>query len=456
MQQARVDPYAPAPRENRDLDHIPGEYGWPVVGPVVNTLRFIRDYRYWLERSYLRYGPVFRSSTIFGRALNLIGPEANRFVLLDRDHNFSSRLGWQPALARLFPRGLMLRDGDDHRYHRRIMQSAFRKEALAGYLDEMNRGIETGLEAWGAAPRLHFYPAIKRLTLDLAVRVFLGMHLDGRSVRQVNQAFVDTVAASLALVRVPVPGLAYRRGLKGRETLARFLAGRIPEKRGDADRDLFSHICQAESEDGEAFTDQEIVDHMIFLMMAAHDTTTSSLTTMAYALARHPEWQERLREESRALGSRHVGYDELECLEAVGHVFRESLRLYPPLPSIPRRTVRACEFGGFRIPANTMVTVFPGFTQRMPEWWEDPDRFDPLRFAPERAEHKRHPFSWTPFGGGSHMCIGLHFAELQVKAVMHQLLLRYRISVPEGYRMSYQLVPIAKPRDNLPVVLSPV
>lgn len=456
MPQAHADPYAPVPRENRDLDHIPGDYGWPLAGPLLNTLRFIRDYRYWLGRGYREHGPVFRSSSIFGRALNLIGPDANRFVLLDRDGNFSSYLGWQPSLARLFPRGLMLRDGDDHRYHRRIMQTAFRKKALAGYLEAMNPGIESSLAAWREHPHLLFYPAIKRLTLDLAVRVFLGLQLEEAEVRRVNRAFVDTVKASLALVRVPVPGLAFRRGLRGRELLAEFIGGRIPEKRAGADRDLFSHICQARSEDGEAFTDREIVDHMIFLMMAAHDTTTSSLSTMVYALARHPEWQERLREESRDLGRTYPDFEDLGALESVTRVFREALRLYPPLPTIPRRTVRECEFGGYTLPANTMVTVFPGFTHRMPEWWDEPDAFYPERFSPERAEHRRHPFSWVPFGGGSHMCIGLHFAELQVKAIMHQLLLRYRVSVPAGYEMPYELLPLARPRDNLPIDLQPL
>ena len=89
----------------------------------------------------------------------------------------------------------------------------------------------------------------------------------------------------------------------------------------------------------------------------------------------------------------------------------------------------------------------------MPSLWSDPYRFDPERFSPARQEDRRHAFAWTPFGGGAHMCIGQHFASLQVKAIMHRLLLSYRWSTSPGYTMPVQWVPIAKPGDGLPVTL---
>ena len=98
-----------------------------------------------------------------------------------------------------------------------------------------------------------------------------------------------------------------------------------------------------------------------------------------------------------------------------------------------------------------MVVVSPIHTHHMPEWFPAPRRFDPERFAPERAEDQRHTHAWIPFGGGPHHCIGLRFAETQVKAIMHQLVRRYRWSVPAGYRMPVQQAPISKPRDGLPV-----
>ena len=99
----------------------------------------------------------------------------------------------------------------------------------------------------------------------------------------------------------------------------------------------------------------------------------------------------------------------------------ETLRRYPPLPVIPRVATAAFEFGGYEIPAGCMVVVSPIHTHHMSEWWSDPFRWDPDRFAPGRAEHERHTHSFAPFGGGPHMCLGLRFAEAQVKLVMHQL-----------------------------------
>jgi cytochrome P450 len=191
-------------------------------------------------------------------------------------------------------------------------------------------------------------------------------------------------------------------------------------------------------------------------MMAAHDTTTSTLTTMMYLLARHPEWQERLRAKATALGKPQLEHDDLDQLEELSWVMREALRLTPPLTSMPRMCIKDTVFQGYEIPAGMLVGVYPIHAHYMPSLWTDPTRFDPERFSPDRQEDKRHAFAWVPFGGGAHMCIGQHFATLQVKAIMHQLLLRYRWSIAPGYVMPYQLIPIAKPKDGLQVTLQRV
>jgi cytochrome P450 len=230
----------------------------------------------------------------------------------------------------------------------------------------------------------------------------------------------------------------------------------LEKKRCDAGADLFSRLCRARSETGEFFSDAEVLDHMVFLMMAAHDTTTSTLTSLTFELAAHPDWQERIREESVALGDPHPDLDALDRLESLSFAMQETLRRYPPLPVIPRTTLSEFEWQGYRIPAGKMVVVSPIHTHYMPEWWDAPERFDPERFAPGRAEHERHTHSWIPFGGGTHMCIGRRFAEAQVRLVAHQLVLRYRWSVPAGYQMPVQQAPISKPVDGLPIDLEPI
>ena len=140
----------------------------------------------------------------------------------------------------------------------------------------------------------------------------------------------------------------------------------------------------------------------------------------------------------------------------IERVFKESLRLYQPLPTIARRALVDVEIHGQKIPAGTAVSVFPIQVHRSPEWWTNPEQFDPERFLPSRAEHRRHAFAWAPFGGGAHMCLGLHFAEMQVKAVLLPLLRSWSWSVPAQYTPTYAFAPIAKPKDGLPIQLTAI
>ena len=152
---------------------------------------------------------------------------------------------------------------------------------------------------------------------------------------------------------------------------------------------------------------------------------------------------------------------EVETEEPLGKVdltemaFKESLRLIPPVPSLPRRALKQFEFGGYRIPAGTGIGISPSAVHMDPEHWPDPKKFDPLRFTPE-AVAARHKYAWVPFGGGAHMCLGLHFAYMQVKVLMAQILTRYRIEIEPGYAPEWQPWPIPKPKDGLNVRFAPL
>lgn len=435
----------------RNLDHIPGSYGLPLFG---QTFAFLRDYRALLNEQAARYGNVFRGSSFFQRGVTLLGPEANEFVLRDTEHVFSSRAAWSPLLDRLFPNGLMLRDFSDHKFHRRLLQQAFKKSALSAYLTGMQPRIEGELAEWPCQRQFRFFDAIKELLLGVGAETFLGLEM-GAEAQRVNRAFVGEVDASLAVLRLPIPGTAWHRGMAGRRYLENFIGGLVERKRHGNDQDFFAELCRAAEEEG-GLSDRDIVDHMIFLLFAAHDTTTSTLSSIIFTLAKHPRWQELLRQEFLGLGKDRLEHEDLERLRLTTLVFREALRMHPPLPTIPRRTIREVEFNGFLLPRNTLVSVAPLHTHYMPEYWSEPEKFDPERFAPARAEDKGHFFQWVPFGGGHHKCIGLNFAELQTKAFLFHFLRRYRVRVAEGYEMPYQLVPLAVPKDGLPVTIHPL
>jgi len=423
---------------------------------ISEVTRVRRDMLGVVSERYAQYGPVVRQIQGPIRSVNLFGPDATRLLLLDRDGIFSARGAWDLIMGRIFTNGLLLRDGDDHRVHRRLLREAFRTPALQAYLDIMNPQLARWAE--GLAPgggRILAFPEVKTMALDMACRVFLGMD-SSQDNGPLNRAFEDAVAASMSIVRLPIPGLEFNRGLEGRRYMTGLFGRMVQERREAGGHDIFTRLCQAEDEDGKRLADQEIIDHMIFLMMAAHDTTTSTLTSLLYELAANPDWQERLRDEVRSFDKPAIGYDDLLAVKDTILVLQETLRRYPPLSTIPRMSTRDFEWQGYRIGKGTLTVVYPIHNHHMEEWWTEPFRFDPERFAEGREEHKRHSHVYVPFGGGNHMCLGLRFAEMQIKAVLFQLLPRYRFSVPPGYRMPVQQAPISKPTDGLPLTLEAI
>ena len=453
---ARVDlsPSRPlADPSRRDLAHIPGDDGWPLIG---NTLQVLADPKGFIERMAKAHGPVLRNQILGHQRVTLLGPEANEFVLFDRARLFSSELGWTPMLGRLFPRGLMLMDFDEHRLHRKALSAAFKAEPLKAYLAGLNTGIARRVAGWTAKPgEMRFYPEAKELTLDLAATCFFGRDL-GSDAEPMKRAFVDMVAAIVGVVRAPLPGTQMARGVRGRAFMVDFLRREIGKRRGGAGEDLFSELCRTTMEDGRPLSDQEIVDHMRFLMMAAHDTLTSSLTSLVWFLATNPKWQARLREEVAGLGlapGEPLPYERLDDLPLTEMAFKEALRLMPPVPSLARRLLRETEFGGFKLPEGTWIGVNLLYTHRMPDIWPEPDVFDPLRFT-DAAVRERHKFAWAPYGGGAHMCLGLNFAYMQAKTFAYHFLSNAEVTAAKGYQPKWTLWPIPKPNDGLVVSLS--
>ncbi|MCA1662460.1 MAG: cytochrome P450 [Novosphingobium sp.] len=411
------------------LDHLPGEDGIPVFG---TTLRLVADPVFHGNRMHATYGPVFRSHNFGVRQVSLIGPEANELVLFDREKVFSSEQGWGPALDRLFPRGLMLMDFEAHRVDRRALSIAFKPAPMRHYADALNRGIAEAVAQWGGPP-MAFYPAIKQLTLDLAADSFLGMEW-GAEAQKVNRAFVDLVNGSIGVIRKPWPLTAMGRGVAARNYLVElFTVETLKRRETGGGQDMFSQFANATREDGSLLAVDEVVDHMIFLMLAAHDTITSGASSLLHFL---------------------LAYDDLPRMQLTEMAFREALRLIPPVPSTPRRALKDFTFGGYRIPAGTQVGISAQITHKMPEHWPDPERFDPMRFTPE-ATARRHKYAWIPFGGGAHMCLGLHFAYLQVKVLMAHLLTRYAFELEPGYEPQWAPWPIPKPKDGMRMIFRP-
>ncbi len=410
-----------------------------------------RDPFAFADRRRAQFGSV-SGLNAFGVQMVMTGnPRAAQELLMNKDRAFANGPAWSYFIGPFFNRGVMHLDFDEHRHHRQILQQAFSTTALKGYMQEMQPMIAERVAEFPVGS-VKLFEQFKALTLDLALEVFLGLNLPRDEADRINKAFIDTVRAGVAYVRKPLPGGRWWKGLRSRKVLEEFFYANIAAKRARETPDLFSVLCHAESDEGHSFSDEDVVNHMIFVLMAAHDTSTITMTQMAYNMAKHPEWQDRARAESLELGP-ELGYDALAGMTALDLVMKESLRLCPPVPAQPRMAVKDTSIEGFYVPEGTIVTTSSLSSHRDPEFFTNPDMFDPERFGPERAEDKSHRFAWMPFGGGVHKCIGLYFGQMEIKTIMHHLLRGNEWSVPADYvlPMDYSALPV--PKDKLPVTL---
>lgn len=445
------------PPAGSELKPVVGDSGVPILGHMIEMFREGPDFALHL---YQTRGPISFGQLAIVPAIIALGPDATQAVFCNKNKDFSQK-GWHPLIGPFFNRGLMLLDFDEHMHHRRIMQEAFTRSRLAGYVERIDRVVsDVVANRWVTDdPRFLFHPAMKELSLDVASVVFMGHEpgTDHRLVSKVNDAFTMTTRAGGAIIRYPVPPFKWWRGLRARTLLEEYFAGRVQERRNAEGSDMLTVLCHTEDEDGNSFTDTDIVNHMIFLIMAAHDTSASTITTMVYHLAAHPQWQERARDESARLGDGPLDIESLEKLETLDLVMNESLRMVTPLPFNMRRTVHDTDLLSYYVPAGTNVVTIPGLNHRLPELWTEPEKFDPERFAEPRAEHKKHRYAFAPFGGGAHKCIGMAFGQLEVKTVVHRLLRRYRLElIRPGYQPHWDYGGMPIPIDGMPIVLRPL
>lgn len=429
--------------------------GLPVLG---HTLDFFHDYLGTHQRLHEKYGDMVEANVFFHKAVYVYSAEANRAVLQDPDGVFSARRGYWPLMSQLFTEGLLLKDGADHKAHRRIMQKSFQREAMTEYLCLMRAQVQHAIARWPTGRPFKLYPALKNLALDIACTVFAGSSNPKES-DTLGRNFDVILSGTSAFIKKPVPGLQFWKSMRARHFVEHYFRRKIGQQRQSADHDLFSRLCQAKSDEGEQLSDDDIINHMVFILFAAHETTTTAISTLLAELAKNPELQERLRAECRLIGGKeHVlTHEDLERLQFMEWSLNEAMRLNPPVLTYIRRATRNCLLEGQPIRAKQFVIVTPAVAQRSARWWTNPEQFDPERFSPGRAEHRRHPGCWIPFGAGAHTCLGMRFAYLEASLILFTILQHYRIRFksPE-YRPLFRQIPTAIPTDGLPLVLEPI
>ena len=207
-------------------------------------------------------------------------------------------------------------------------------------------------------------------------------------------------------------------------------------------------------ETGESMTDRQLRDEVTMMFIAGHESTAMALTWAWYLLSMHPDVRNRLRREvSEVLAERTPVLEDLEKLEYTAMVVDETMRLYPPFWAVLRQPRVADEVGGYRIPAGANVFISPYVTHRHPDFWENPEGFDPERFSAERSAG-RHRYAYLPFGAGPRKCIGEMFATIEMRMTLAMIMQRFRVDLLPGQPIGLRAGLSLRPRYPILMALS--
>jgi retinoid hydroxylase len=412
----------------KSAEMMPGGFGLPIIGELIGFL-MKREEFYW--QKHQDNGNIFKtSSLVFGKAVCLVDPAANRLVLKDGVDKISSRLGNKFLEPIVTTDTVLLQDGEQHRTSRKLILPVFHHQAIAAYFDTIQSVVTEAMSDWGDRESIDLSTELRKITLTVVVKIFLGSEKT-EEIDRVSGWFttlVDSVRGSV--VKWDHPLTAYGRGQAARRNIVDYIRQVIQERaaRGDLGQstDVLSLLLNTVDEDGNKFTEMQVINQAIGLLFAGSDTTSSLMSWLLFELGNCPEWRQRLRDEQQqVMGHEQISIGHLRQLPNLTNVIKEGERLYPPAFAISRMAIADIEYGGYLIPAGWFIFIFPMITHRLPEIYQDPDAFDPDRFAPPREEDKKYPYSLIGFGGGVHSCIGVELAQMEMKIILSTLLHKY-------------------------------
>jgi retinoid hydroxylase len=399
----------------------------------------------FLAKTALEHGPIFRRElpqgfhARFGRwTVYMIGPEANRFVLQTHREYFSHDQGWTPHYHGRLEKGLLNTDDPEHDRDRRMMNPAFAVAYMNRYLPIMNRIIEERTADWAERDTVDLYTEARGITFKVAAETLLGFHSLGEIDRLRDLFFRLLRVHNDANVRAQEEAIAQIRQV--RLALDDMLLSLIADRRLRPTDDILGMLVQSRDDEGRPFTDKQLLGQVHILLLAGHETTTTMAAWTLYLLASHPQYLKRVVGEINAQVAQTGGEVTLKTVRTtrlLGYAMSEAGRLRSPVGHAPRGVLQDVEFGGYSIPADTRLLLSLAGGHRLPNVFAHPEAFDPDRFAPPREEDRRHPYAFVPFGGGPRICIGINFAQVQIKAMAAHILRKYALQPVPGQHIQH-------------------
>ena len=428
------------------LPEPPGGDGVPFIG---ETIGFLTDPNFNQKR-IAKYGKIYKTN-IFGRPTAImIGSEANTFLF--RNENKYVVSTWPKSTRVLLGKeSLSVNNGNFHTSRRKLLYQAFQPRALASYIPTMEKITQDYLRKWEQLGTLTWYPELRNYTFDIASNLFVST--DGGSQTSMGHYFEDW-CAGLFTIPISLPWTKFGKALKARQKLLENLE-QIILKRQQADNpgdDALGLLIQAEDEEGNSLSMEELKDQVLLLLFAGHETLTSAIASFCLLTAQHPKVLQRLREEQDRLNITSTPtLEDIKSMTYLEQVLKEVMRIIPPVGGGFREVIATFEFGGYRIPKGWGIQYQIAQTHKDEAIYPESDRFDPDRFAPDRPADKQASFGYIPFGGGLRECLGKEFARLEMRLFASKLLQDYEWELLPKQNLELVTVPTPHPRDGLKI-----
>jgi cytochrome P450 len=431
----------------------------------VRTLGFLDAVgKLWRE-----YGDVFQVRSGRRTLVFAMHPDVVEHVNISHRQNYDKRGTYEPMRKFLIGDGLVASNGELWRRQRKLLAPFYTPRGVQAYADIMAREGARLVERWEELASKGAEAEISEEMILAGAHIILKAMFSSETIESIHQ-MKDAVETMLSffnekMTGPPLPALLWlptrknRKYIAARDLVHRSISALIAERRAKDEAewpdDLLSRLMKVRDEEtGQAMSESLLRDESITTYVAGHETTARTLTFAWYALATNPGVAERLHEElDRVLGGRMPTAEDLPRLPYLLQVIKETMRLYPSVPFYARDAIAADRLPGFDAPAGAAVMLSPYYTHRHPEFWEDPEVFDPDRFTRER-EAARHRFSYHPFAAGPRVCIGNNFALLESQLLLAILAQRFTLRLRAGFEPRWVHHGSLTIANGLPMVIS--
>jgi len=362
-------------------------------------------------------------------------PDYIKHILVNNNQNYNKGPGFE-RVKMLLGNGIIVSDGVFWRRQRRMIQPSFSRQLIAGMMDDVKACNLRLLDDWLQKAKnndvVDITEEMSQLSLEIILRVLLGRDYDRILEEQGENPFA---------ILTQDPSRDMRLVLKYR-ALTGIIQGIIDHRRRhplDAEDFLSSFMAAEDKDTGEPMTDKELIDEVMTLIVAGHETSAGALNWAWYLLAQHPTEMQKLCDEIDAAGFEEIPeFEQLEKLPYARQILDESLRLYPPVWLFTRKAIHEDRIGPYDVPAGTDIFIAPYYLHRHPAFWDEPEVFRPERFS-EEAVKARHKFVHIPFSAGPRRCIGDYFAMVEMQ--MHLAMIAKKISLEIVAPRTLELAP---------------